>query len=153
MRYDISEVFAHTVVSGRKTVIWTENTICDFCALNWGIYEVFEVLTHTVVISRKTVKWAENTICRFCALNSRRYESSEVITHTKRISRKTVKWAENTICDTCALNSRRYEIFGVKADKVVKAVKWSKKLWTRVLIILHWTHGDMEFLKFQLLQL
>ena len=113
-----------------------------------GDMRFFKVLTHTVVISRKTVKWVEITICDTTATNSRSNESFEAITHTVVMSPKTVKWAENTICDTCALNSRRYEFFQVLSHTVVisfKTVKWAE---TRFVIIVHWYHGDLRFLKF-----
>ena len=55
-RYEIFEVFPHTVVISRITVKSTQNTIWDTCAVNSRRYKIFEVFRHTVVISRKTVK-------------------------------------------------------------------------------------------------
>ena len=118
------------------------------------MYDIFELLSHTDRISRKTVKWSENTICVTCALNSRRYEIFEVFLHLVVISCKTDKWAQNTTCDTCASNSRKYEIFEVFPHNCCnKPKRGSNELRTRFVILVHWTHGDMRFLKFYLIQL
>ena len=39
-RYEIFEVFPHTVKRIRKTVMGAEKTICDTCALKSGSYEI-----------------------------------------------------------------------------------------------------------------
>ena len=143
-----------TTVISRKTVKWTQNTICDTCALNSRRYEIFEVLLHTVVGSRKMVKLAEYTICDTWALNSRRYKIFEVLPHTLVISRKTVKWAQNTICHTCAVNLLRYKtIWSFSSYSYNKPEKQSNELRTRFVILVHLTHGDIWFLKFYLIQL
>ena len=62
-------------------------------------------------------------------------------------SRKMVQGAENTISDTSSLNSRRYEIFEVSPLTIVenrKTVKGDEN----TICDVHWTHGDMRFLKF-----
>ena len=127
-KWDFWSFSSYICIISRKTVKWTQNTICDTFALNTRRYEIFEVLLHTVVGSRKMVKLAENMICDTCALNSRRYEIFEVLPHTLVRSRKTVKWAQNTICDTFALNSRRSVIIEILHHTLVrsrKTVNWA----------------------------
>ena len=48
-KYEIFEDLAHTVVIGRKTVKWRQNTVCDACALKSRRYEILKVFAHTVV--------------------------------------------------------------------------------------------------------
>ena len=108
-RYEICDIFRHTVVISRKTVKSIRNTICDTCLQNSGRYEFCDIFLYIVVKSPWTVKYAKNTICDTCSMNSGRYKICDSFPHTVVISCKTVKSAKNTICDTCSQNSRRYE--------------------------------------------
>ena len=147
--YDIFEVLALTVVISRKMVKWAQNTICDACALNSRRYEIFEVFAHNVVISRKTVKWAENTICVTSTLNSLIYDIFEVLVLTIVITRKTVKSAwEHDLWYLCTQLPEIWHFESFYSYSCKQAVKQSNGLKTRFVILVHWTPGDMRFLKF-----
>ena len=61
-RYEICDIFRHTVVIIRKTVKSIRNTICDTCLQNSRRNEFFEIFAPKTVISRRTLKEAMNTI-------------------------------------------------------------------------------------------
>ena len=85
-RYEICDIFRHTVVISRKTVKSTRNTICDTCAQNSRRYEFCAIFLYIEVKSPRTVKYAKNTICDTCSMNSGRYKICDSFPYTVVIS-------------------------------------------------------------------
>ena len=55
-KYNICDIFPHTVVTSCKTVKSAKSTICDTCSQNSQRYEFFEIFAPKTVTSPRILK-------------------------------------------------------------------------------------------------